>query len=538
MNKRSIYFFISSIVLLSFLSCAKKGSITGGEKDIIPPKFLRATPPNYSTNFNKNEIRIYFDEYIKLKDPQKQIIISPPMDPKPIITPLGGASKYVKLVFKDTLLENTTYSISFGESIEDNNEGNPLSYFKYIFSTGNFIDSLSIKGTIADALLKEPDTFVAISLYEVNENYTDSIVYKEVPRYIGNTLDSTHFTLDNLKAGQYKLVALKDASTNYTFEPKRDKIGFLEETINLPADTSKVFNLKLFKEVLDFSPAKPKQASKHKFIFGYEGNADDMKVKLLTETPSDFETRILKDPKKDSLYYWFKPFFEKDSLTFEITNTNNFKEEFITRFRDQKTDSLVVTAKTKGTLPLHKPFKITANIPLDSINNEKISLVDKDTIEVPFTSKLDIVENEITFDFERGEQQLYKLQILPEAIKDFYGNVNDTLQFNLRTKKLNDYGKIFVTLENVSAYPVIVELTNEKSEIISSLISTKDEELLFEYLEPGKYDLRVIFDTNNNGIWDTGSFLLQRQPERVSYYPKLLEVRANWELKQTFKLQD
>ena len=164
MSKKLQVIITSAILLLIVVSCAKKGSITGGEKDEVPPKFIKAIPPNFSTNFEKKEIRIYFDEYIKLKDPQKNIVVSPPMDPKPTIYPQGGASKYVKIEILDTLLENTTYSINFGESVVDNNEGNPYSFFRYVFSTGDYLDSLSIKGTMIDALAKNVDPFITVAL--------------------------------------------------------------------------------------------------------------------------------------------------------------------------------------------------------------------------------------------------------------------------------------------------------------------------------------------------------------------------------------
>lgn len=328
------------LLLILIIGCAKKGSIGGGPKDETPPVFLRATPPDFSTNFNADEIRIYFDEYITLKDAQTQIIISPPMDPKPTITPLGGASKYIKVKFLDTLLENTTYSINFGESVVDNNEGNPNPFFRYVFSTGDFLDSLSIKGTVRDAIQKDADPNITVALYEIDEEYTDSLVFKSVPRYVTNTLDTTAFSFYNLKEGKFKLIALKDASNNYTYEPKLDKIGFYEEIVTLPEDTAKVFDITLFKEVLDFKAIRPKQVSKNEFIFPYEGKADDMKIKLLSESPDDFETRIYPDKEKDTLHYWFRPFFEADSLIFEVTNTNDYRDTLITRFKDQYKDSL------------------------------------------------------------------------------------------------------------------------------------------------------------------------------------------------------
>ena len=141
------------IFLLIIVSCAKRGSISGGLKDTIAPVLKVGFPKNYSTSFTGQSIKLTFDEYVKLKDINKQLIISPPIAKKPQILPLT-ASKTVSINFLDPLEPNTTYSLNFGQSIEDNNEGNPYKQFKYIFSTGTFIDSLSISGNIKDAYNK------------------------------------------------------------------------------------------------------------------------------------------------------------------------------------------------------------------------------------------------------------------------------------------------------------------------------------------------------------------------------------------------
>ncbi len=537
MYKKSYTLLLTAFFLFLIVSCAKKGTITGGEKDEIPPKFVKATPPNFSTNFDKNEIRIYFDEYIKLNDPQKQIIISPPMDPKPEITPLGGASKYIKVKFIDTLLENTTYSINFGQSVVDNNEGNPNPFFRYVFSTGNSLDSLRIQGVVGDALEKKADPFITVALYEVDENYTDSLVFHEVPRYVTSTLDSISFDLDNLKEGKYKLIALKDAATNYTYQPKQDKIGFYEEIVTLPADTAKAFKIDLFKEILDFKALKPKQVSKNEIIFGYEGLVDSMKIHLVSKAPENFETRILPDKAKDTLHYWFKPFFEADSLIFEVTNAKNYRDTLVTRFKDQYKDSIKLTNNVKGSLTFNQDFTLFSNTPIEAIDEKFISLIDKDTLEIPFSVQLDKIKNEAVFTFERTESNAYKVQLLPEAITDFIGNVNDTININFRTKKLADYGTIFFTLQNVKQYPVIIQATDEQGKFIDEKVVTKEETTVFDNLDPGKYNLRIILDANKNGIWDTGNFLKGIQAEQVVYYPQPIEVRANWELKQTFILE-
>lgn len=537
MNKR-LEMLLLTLLLLAFVAgCAKKGSITGGEKDETPPVFVKAFPPNFSTNFNKDEIRIYFDEYIKLKDAQKQIIISPPMDPKPTITPLGSAAKYIKIKFEDTLLQNTTYSINFGESVEDNNEGNAFPFFRYVFSTGDFLDSLSIKGTVNNSVQKKIDPYITVALYESDENYTDSLVFNTVPRYVTNTLDSTSFDFYNLKEGKFKLIALKDAASNYLYEPKQDKIGFYEEIITLPADTAKVFNIEIFKEISDFKALLPKQVSKNEFLFPYRGEADSMNIKILSETPENFQSLVFPDKEKDTLHYWFKPFFEVDSLIFEVTNVKNYRDTLVSRFKDQYKDSLLVTSAYGSSLPLNKNFTFSANTPIDSINQQHITLTDKDTLAVPFSVVLDTIKNEAQINFEKTESNTYFLQMLPDAIKDFVGNVNDTININFRTKELSDYGTIFLTLQNVETYPVIVEVTNEKDEVISEKIASKEELLTFDYLDPGKYYIRVIIDSNKNGKWDTGNFLKRIQPEAIKYFPDVIDVRANWELKQTFILE-
>jgi hypothetical protein len=178
--------YILFLLVLATVSCAKRGSITGGLKDTLAPILKTSFPKNFSTDFKGTEIKLTFDEYIKLKDLRKQLIISPPMKNEPLILPTN-VSKYLSIKINDTLQPNTTYSFNFGQSITDNNEGNPYNQFKYIFSTGAYIDSLSIGGTVKDAFNKEVESFVSVMLYDVNDKFIDSVVYNENPRYVTNT---------------------------------------------------------------------------------------------------------------------------------------------------------------------------------------------------------------------------------------------------------------------------------------------------------------------------------------------------------------
>ena len=191
------YIFFTVLLSITFTNCAKRGTITGGFKDTIAPKIISSYPKNFSTNFKGSEIKINFDELIKIKDINKQLIISPPLKNTPLIVPQGSASKFISIKITDTLQDNTTYSFNFGQSITDNNEGNPYSQFKYVFSTGNYIDSLTIAGKIKDAYALKPDNFVSILLYDA-KTFTDSTIYKETPLYVTNTLDSLKvFSLEN-----------------------------------------------------------------------------------------------------------------------------------------------------------------------------------------------------------------------------------------------------------------------------------------------------------------------------------------------------
>ncbi len=360
---------LSNFILILFISfllanCANRGTPTGGDKDITPPVITKSIPENYSVNFNAKEIKIYFDEYIKIKDLQKQLIISPPMDPEPEITPLGSASKYITIKIFDTLQPNTTYAFNFGESIVDNNEENPYPYYRYVFSTGDFIDSLSVKGTIIDAVNRKPDEFVSVLLYDIDSTFTDSIIYKQKPKYITNTLDSTTtFKLENLKAGNYLMIALKEENNNYTFQQKTDKIGFLKDFITVSADTSTMHTLKLFNEEIDFKATRPKLISGNKIAFGYEGDYKNMKINLLSDKPNNYESKITKDQKTDTLLYWYKPKFEADSLLFEISNYS-YKDTLTVKLKELEKDSLVFNSIRNTKSLFIEDFKIEANIPL------------------------------------------------------------------------------------------------------------------------------------------------------------------------------
>lgn len=523
------------LMSLSFVDCAKRGNPEGGSRDSIAPIILRSVPENFTTNFKGDEIRIYFDEYIKLKNAQEQIIISPPLDNQPSLYPFS-TSKYVKINFIDTLKENTTYSINFGNSIVDNNEENPFEHFKYVFSTGSYIDSLKINGTVSDALKMNPEEDVTIMLYEVDENYNDSIIYNRKPLYVSNTQVSPgSFEIDNLKEGTYLLVGVKDNNSNYLFDPKTEKIGFTPTFINVPTDST--FHLNLFKEIPAFELARPTSLNSQKIQFGYEGIGDSLEIEMLSSVPQDFEHTITKDLKSDSLYYWFQPIIETDSLIFKVSNLNRVDTVQV-RMQKAERDSLELSSLSTGVITFEEVFKITANSPIRKVDREKIEIIDKDSLAVEFNIDFEQKLNTVSFDFEKAERQAYTITLFPEAITDFFGTVNDTISFKTNTRTSADYGFLSLSVVNPKTYPIIVQIVTENGSVSKTLYGIENETTFnFENISPGNYYVRVIYDENENGVWDTGDFLERKQPEEVVYFPKLLDIRANWTLNETFQIE-
>ncbi|MDP2089742.1 MAG: Ig-like domain-containing protein [Flavobacteriaceae bacterium] len=531
MKRLLIFLMILSTSQLFFQNCAKRGRPTGGAKDTIPPIVISMNPPDKNLNFNTNKIKLKFDEYVLFKDIANQLVVSPPLKTLPQLTPMGASKEFI-LTLNDTLKPNTTYTFDFGNSITDFNEGNKLERFKYVFSTGNFIDSLTLKGTVSDALERKTDKNIVVLLYDANESFQDSIIYRKKPNYIASTLDSTAFSLNNLKAGKYLLIALKEKNSNFIFNPKSDKIGFVPHLITLPTDSS--FHIPLYKEYDAFKANQPTEFKQGQLIFGFEGNPEDMKVQLLTKTPEDFKSHIGFDKKKDTLYYWHSP-IRSDSLSFEVSHQNYIKK-YTVKIGKAKKDSLQIGSIGSGMLHLRDPFKLTSNIPLDKIDLSNIKLFEKDTITIPFTAHISEKKDEVIFDFEKKQFTGYKLRIQPKSIIDILGNSNkNILNYQFITGQTDNYGNLTINLNNAKP-SIIVELLTEAGQLVEQVFLNNKQSVEFKVLPPAKYLIRFIDDKNNNKKWDTGNYLKKIQPENIIYYPKLIEVRANWDIIETFSL--
>ncbi|MBC7440823.1 MAG: hypothetical protein H7250_12680, partial [Flavobacterium sp.] len=310
-------------------------------------------------------------------------------------------------------------------------------------------------------------------------------------------------------------------------------IGFLKQEITIP--TEEKFELKLFKEKTISKILKPSQASGNRAIVGYEG--DSKNIKIILKNGNEILPSILtKVNKKDSVQVWFNK-IKTDSLKMEITKAD-FKKDYYFKIKDQKKDTLAFTASNNGGIGFRDVFFISASTPIVKFDNSKIYLLDKDKKVVVFTTEYDEFNQKLNFKFKKEEEQKYTVRLLPGAMIDFFDKQNDTLNYKFITKSSADYGNMTLTLEKAKRFPIIVELTDEKGKVFATEYAESLPVVRFEGLEPNKYFLRIIYDDNKNKEWDPGNFLLKQQAEQVIYFPKIIDVRANWDVDQPFNLGD
>jgi uncharacterized protein (DUF2141 family) len=518
-------------LLLTTVQCAKRASPTGGPRDSLPPVLINASPKLNTVFFDKEEFNLTFDEYVTLKDISKQLIISPPLSSSQYkVYPVTGASKKVTLKLLDSLMDNTTYTFNFGESIIDFNESNPSSYLTYTLSTGATIDSLYIKGRVTDAFERETERYISLQLYPVDSIYKDSVIFTEKPLYVTSTLDTTIFRFQNLRAGKYAIIALEDKAGNYFFDQNIDKIGFVDSLIELPQDS--ILDFRLFQEKANFFWDKPYFINEHHIALAYYGEREDESYKMVSQVPESFESLVTQNRETDTLDYWFRG-AELDSLQFEFNIKDSLQIKTV-YFKNPTPDSLVVDKNTSGSLRLLEKFELKTNLPITEVNSEQVKVTNIDTLPVPASLKIQENYDRITINFEVIPNDRYEITLLPNALVDFWGNTNDTLVYRTSTKKIEDYGNIFLRVQHQSPHPYIIELL--KGDEVFRRYDTPLEggNYSFKLLDAAKYRVRLIEDANQNKKWDTGNYLEKIQPEQVIYYWKEIDVRANWDMNETF----
>ncbi len=548
---------------------------------------IGSTPPNYSVRFAAKKILITFDEYIVLDNVNQELVISPPMEEKPEVK---LRKKTIIIQFEETLKANTTYTFNFGSAIKDLHEGNKLLNFEYVFSTGDVLDSLSVKGTLRHAEdLTVPDEPVTIMLYE---DLRDSVPLLDIPLYVGRSGDSGVFSVNNLRADVYKVFALKDGNYNFLFDLPTEEIAFLDtnlivnaefarrllEAAGTAADTSKIeadsipdrgpdynsiyIDLMLFTEESEIQYLKDNSRDDRRMmqmIFA-RPLTDTFSFRVLGPgTGEGIELLDYFSARRDTLSLWIRDSvdYKKDTLILEVKYTvkdtaqryvnqiDTLQFTYREKTKKQKKDTgeaqklTIATIRNNGEQHLHRDLQLDFSVPVAAIHDSLVSLyMIKDTLQVPvsFQSRCDSMlptRGWISVEWESFSK--YRMVILPGAVSPIYDMEHDTIDISFRTRDIEYYGQILLQLENVRNN-VIIELIS-KGNVVGRRTVREDGLCTFSYLTPQDYQIKFTHDLNQNGRWDTGKYLKKLQPEPVEFLTKKITVRSNWDHDVTMSLK-
>lgn len=602
--KKTLFFICISIIAI-ISSCARMGSPDGGWYDEQPPRIVKTTPENGGTNINDTKIVIYFDEFVKIENPTENVIISPPQIEQ---ADIKGRGKNILVSLKDSLKENTTYTIDFSNSITDNNENNPLGNYTFYFSTGDEIDTLQVSGYIIDASNNEAMSGILVGLYMIDEE-NDSTKHgrfmKDPMLRVSRTDADGHFTIKGVKEGKYRIYALKDMDNNFMFTPQSGEMMAFNDEVLIPSvfddyrqDTTMLDSLRIksierikyrhfvpddvvlraFNEVRTdrmFVNAERSEADHFLLKFSY----GDKELPKLRGLNFDAENAFVidTDNKNDSITYWIKDttLVNTDSLEVEMIynmtdslgtlvsqtdtlmlipkvsyekrmkNKNKeyeewFKKEQKKKKKGEKYDSIMAPKplelkySLKGNINPDDSIMIEIKTPIERIDTAKINLyIKEDTI----LTKVDyLIENKrdinirtfkIIADWE--PEAKYVLELDSAAFVDIYGTWSKAEKKDINVKGPNNYGSLKIKLSGIGEETVIYQLMDSSDKVISSVSSDKGS-VLFSYVDEKDYYLRIIVDRNKNGIWDTGNFAEELQPEEVYYYPEAIKCKAKWDI--------
>lgn len=566
------------ISVLVMYACANRGQgPQGGPKDEVPPKVMKSSPADKSVNVDKNRIEIEFDENVVLKDIAKNVIISPPQRTNPEIRAYG---RKVVVNFNDSLQENTTYSINFGDAVVDNNEGNILKDFVFSFATGNEIDTLQISGTLINAEDLNPMKGIIVGIHN---DLNDSVFTVKPFNRITRSGDNGRFTVHNVKENRYRVYALNDLNRD-NFYQKGEGAAFVEtvfetkmeeymrqdtvwkdsitvDTIHSVKSIRYLPNDVVLKYFKDDSKRqyllKSERAEPHKLnIYFNTRNSEQPEIRPLN---INWENKILlqKNEGLDTLTYWLTDsvLIKKDTITLEVKYLKSdsvFKlqpaTDTIHLFQrraakapaastaKKKKEFLAISTNLSSRFDVYKPVSISFNTPVKNYDVSKIHLSQLvDTVLVPINfnlEKKDSVGMNFVINHKWIPETTYQLVIDSATFFSIYDQHNDNLKNELKIKSLDDYSSLKLFLEKHDSTAVF-QVVDKNDKVVRTAPIQKNGTHV-EYLEPGDYYVRMFLDRNRNGKWDTGSILEKRQPEEVFYYSKKLTLIKNWEFEETW----
>jgi hypothetical protein len=579
---------------LLLVRCANPVTPDGGPKDSKPPKVISSTPPNFSTKFSGNTIRLGFNEFINLKNQTTEVFVSPRLREQPDLK-IRGKDLLIKI--DDSLHPATTYSITFGNAIADITENNVLEGFSYVFATGDYLDSLTLRGKVINAFDLQPQKDVFVMLYMDNNDTIpfDSLPVKVPPYYITKTTLNGDFIFTNIQQSGFKLVALGDQNSDLIFNQPNEKVAFLDSLVfpwYLPpaikdtvkqdsAATGDSINLKEARKtkndtVLIADSLAPKEPSFPNFTLRLFEETDStqriIKSTLLREgmalivfrfpatdiivEPLNFDT--VPPPwwmeeyslKRDSLVLWLESGIP-DTLTARVSRRDSVLDTISIDLRmkqvkkkgdkssgKEKLLTISSSAQSGNFNHFKSAFKISFSYPLRSWDFSRAYLVDgKDTLHPVFTVA-DSLKRSFILEHAWKEDHPCTLFIPDSLLFGINGFTNDTLIQKFRTRAARDLGNLILTV-NIDKEPgqYIIQLLNEKeTAVVEEQVITATGIVRFSYLTPGKFKIKAIRDLNKNRAWDTGNYRKNLQPEPVIYFPKIMEIRANWDVEETWNL--
>lgn len=534
-----------SIHLLVF-SCARQTSPTGGPKDTIPPSIIDSNPIKGQTKTKPSNITLVFDEAVILNNPKEQILITPDLQKK---YQIEARNKTVQISLETDLVENTTYLFNFRDAIQDITEKNPAKDLKLAFSTGTYIDSLKISGTIRDLFKNADLKDITVALYQ-SDTFN---IFKHKPTYITRTNDKGQYLFEYLKNGTYFIYAFDDKNKNLTTDSKSESFTFKRDSITLQGNKTGI-NMDLIR--LDSRQQKltsTRPFNTYTTINFVKGLAD---YKLTPVNSGDSVYSTYGDTRASIQIY--NTFAAADSVLLQVQALDSIEQKidttlyvkFSKRATDKEKFSINLTDIRLTASNGHLTAKGTFTKPINSINQDSIYLRIDSVTSVPISPEYIRINNqlrEITVSAPLGKtiipkpdpnvttQKPTSPMELNFAKGSFMSVENDSsaaIKQNISPQKVEDLGVLKVVIETKKQFYKLDLLTKDYK-LVSTRINPKS--VTFDDLAPGDYILRVTIDNDQNGKWSPGNFFTKKEPEPFVYYinekkQPVVTLKANWEL--------
>lgn len=592
-------FFAAVVAFLLSMGCANRGQgPQGGPQDITPPRMLKSVPEPDALNVKSPIMEITFDEIVQVESPFEKVVISPPQSTPAVIKALGHK---VKVEIKDSLKENTTYTIDFTDAIKDNNEGNKLEGFNLGFSTGSYIDSLRISGKVVDAENLNPVAGILVGIHSLlHDSALTSVPFDRISK----TNRQGEFTINNIAEGKYRVYALADMGNNYMFDIPTERIAFLDsvyapsavgetvydtighlftDSITGVVDSARfIVDTVISRHVTHYSPdnvllqtfieedfryflVRNERRERSRFSLIFSSGSDSLPQLKLIDTPDSVLNCIVqRSQKSDTITYWITDtlqanidtlkcqlkyyridldtqYMRIDTLSLIYRQPKGSRSQRGKPSQQPKQSKLSVSSNASNSFDVYVPLYIT--LPAPSVVNDTCSFVLQQKVDTLYK---DIDNVKLLQDDSIGVKFKLDYKWQPEVS---YKLILDSAYF-LAVDGKTSHAEVFnFTVKSLEEYGKIifnivdykgVEVIQllDKSDNVVRQVRTSGPTTVVEYLTPGTYYARLLMDANHNGKWDTGLYSEHRQPEQIYYFPYEIELRAFWEVEEDWDINE